>query len=1104
MVVYTKTPKHDPCRSVPCQMKTATPILTLALALASYLALNAASPLPFHGFIENGGQWHETVKFRKAVPHGFLFIGNSGWRYYFSHQWDGDLHAASAEDYTGTREVPDARISQAVDVRFVNARSMANINPVEARSYYHNFFLGQSAGWTPKVQEYGELWYCEMYDKIDIRLQPESAALKYEAVVYPGGNPADLLMEWRGAGDVYLEDGRLVVETAFGQLVEQKPFSYQLIGGDTVEVPSRFKLSRNRVSFEFPHGYDKNHTLVIDPLLIFSTYSGASTDNWGNTSCFDEHGNAYAGGIIFGASTGKFVPAPGVFQEDFRGKFDVVLMKFDSTGSDLQFVTYLGGEQAETPVSLIVNSRNELIVLGTTSSTDFPTTSGAFDETWNRGVQINPFSNAENQVTSYVNGTDIFVSILSEDGTRLLASTFIGGSKNDGILDLQSELTSNYGDQLRGEVAIDGEDNILIASTTMSDDIAITNLIHAWNGGDTDGLLVKMNSDLTEMLWGTYIGGEAGDVLFSVKADGNDGVYAGGSTTSLAFPFPVNGWQAANAGSADGLLVHVNASGTAVDAATLAGTEKKDQIYLIDTDLNGNVYTVGQTRGNYPVSGAVYTNPGSSQFLHKFSSDLSTTAWSTVFGSGSVPSNISPTAFLVSDCGNIYISGWGGGQINQTAPYFQGNTFGLPLTDDAFQPTTDGRDFYLMVLEPDAHDLLYATYFGGQQSSEHVDGGTSRFDKRGVVFQTVCAGCSLCIGCGGNSLYPATENAWSKTNNNPGNCNLAMFKFDLSTLSAAFSTNTPELDKPDVTRGCAPFTFLFTNESIGGESYFWTLGDGSVSTNSDTVVHTYYQAGEYEVSLRVVNPNTCKTEDLVKRRIIIEGGTYSLSPPATVCFGDQAQLTATGGTSYNWRPATGLSDPNVPNPLASPSTTTTYFVTISNDENGCTFEDSVTISVLPEITIESAAEPVYTCSGLVSYNFRGRVSGTENFYWDFGDGSMSTELQTSHTFSPGVFTARLVAANPLCELSSEIRIEAGHLRIPNVFTPNGDHVNEAFEIEWSRPLPVKIFDRSGNLVFSSNSYTKQWTGESLPAGIFFYEVKLPDGQSCNGWVHLMR
>ena len=186
--------------------------------------------------------------------------------------------------------------------------------------------------------------------------------------------------------------------------------------------------------------------------------------------------------------------------------------------------------------------------------------------------------------------------------------------------------------------------------------------------------------------------------------------------------------------------------------------------------------------GSYPVVNAAYSNANSSQFIHKLNSSLSTTDYSTVFGSGSTASiNISPTAFLVDKCGNVYVSGWGGGFNNAASlsgvynPFAGGSTNGLPLTVDAQQSSTDGSDFYFFVLERDATGLLYGTYFGDPNVAEHTDGGTSRFDPDGVVYQSVCAACD------NPWTFPTTPGVAYPNSGTAGQaffCNMGSIKFE--------------------------------------------------------------------------------------------------------------------------------------------------------------------------------------------------------------------------------------------------------------------------------------------------------------------------------------
>jgi len=207
---------------------------------------------------------------------------------------------------------------------------------------------------------------------------------------------------------------------------------------------------------------------------------------------------------------------------------------------------------------------------------------------------------------------------------------------------------------------------------------------------------------------------------------------------------------------------------------------KKTQTYFVELDRSDNVYLLGQSeiQDSTFIHNAQWSVPGSGQFISKLTPSLDSVIYSTVFGSGN-GINISPTAFLVDLCNKMYLAGWGG-SINNLSILNNnaGSTFNMPITADAFQNSTDGSDFYIMVLEDDASGLVYGSYFGGSVSSEHVDGGTSRFDRKGKVYQAICAS------CGGSSDLPIEPiNALSPTNNS--NCNLGVFKMDFNFLSFA-------------------------------------------------------------------------------------------------------------------------------------------------------------------------------------------------------------------------------------------------------------------------------------------------------------------------------
>ena len=238
-----------------------------------------------------------------------------------------------------------------------------------------------------------------------------------------------------------------------------------------------------------------------------------------------------------------------------------------------------------------------------------------------------------------------------------------------------------------------------------------------------------------------------------------------------------------------------------VQFATYHGLADYDHVYFVQRDGQGRPYAMVKP-GSMPTIGNVFSQPQSGQYITCFLPDLSDIEWQTTLGSGDSQVDLSPTAFLVSDCEQVYISGWGGetNANSGTADVSGSSTFGLTTAGGPFQTSTDGSDFYLAVLAPDATDLVYATFFGGPFANEHVDGGSSRFDQNGTVYQSVCAG------CGGMNDFPSTPGAWSPNNPSP-NCNMGVFKFELGKLNAKSN------DGPD--QFCQGESVQFENTTSG-------------------------------------------------------------------------------------------------------------------------------------------------------------------------------------------------------------------------------------------------------------------------------------------------
>ncbi len=1060
-------------------------------------------------FIENLGQWNKKVFYKAAIPGGDLYVLKNKLKYVFYRKGQRGHEGILDENESASRQgssPSNKNLIHSVEISFQGANDYSEIVSKNAFPERLNFIKGtDEQHWATGVTSYSELIIDEMYKGIDFRLYFASDGMKYDFIVSPGADPSQIKMKYEGQNELKIHQGKIVVGTVHGYFFENVPVSYSESNSRKKSVLTEYELQKDIISFNFPEGYDTNVQLVIDPELIFSTYSGSYADNWGFTATYDDHGNLYSGGIVFGVG---FPATNGVFQPESVGEWDVGILKYDSTGKNLLWATYLGGAFSETPQSIIENSKGELVIYGTTSSPDFPMSSGSFQSNFLGGDPIYDTMEAYRLVGGipFRNGSDIFLAILGNDGRTLKGSTFIGGSENDGIMEKYMPLTKNYGDQFRGEVIVDGEDNIFVASNTSSPDFLIKNGRQtSYGGSENDGVVMKFNADLTDLYWSTFVGGSGVDALYTVKVDSEGNVFASGGSNSIDFPVTdnVHKTEKPSAVDIDGVVVKISADGTQLLKSTYVGTPNYDQVYFLELDSSDCVYLLGQTQGNYLVTDGVYSNPNSGQFIHKLSNDLDSTYFSTVIGSGSGSPDFSPTAFLVNECENIFISGWGGALNQPVYGYIGGSTYGLPVTGNAFQSQTDGTDFYLMVLLQDAKQLLYGTYFGEMNGrGEHVDGGTSRFDKKGIVYQSVCGG------CGGSSGFPTwPADVWSRNNNSP-NCNNAAFKFDLASLQARFDTDTEDFTNRGIREGCYPLTLVFLNESLGGEDFHWNFGEGTVSDREDTITITYENPGIYPVVLTATDINTCTRESKARGTITVYNYDFSIMPDDSICFGETITLFAEGGVHYNWKPDSDMQNANTATPLLTPDTTTTYTVNIE-DANGCLGEDSLTIKVIPQVIADFLIEKVYDCIETPVLKFTNNSENASDYVWDFGDGNFSEELEPIHQYEPSdsllSFKISLTAGESFCSDTKIVNNTSVTTFVPNVISPNGDGKNDAFEITATDDIELYIYNRWGKEVYQSVNYQNNWQGGDLASGVYFYQLIFNDKNTrCNGWVEVLR
>lgn len=1114
--------------------------VTIGIPAFAHEGHKHAAVAEFHA---NKGQWPQQVLYRATTPGGAVFVEGNAFTYVLSRGGERAGHAR-----------PDA-VSEplrmhAYRVHFEGANARSH-NGLDRLPHHVNYFLGNDpAGWAGGVPAYAGVQLHELYPGIGMRIDG-SHGMKYDWLVAPGADAANIVMRFEGQDELEVAHGLLYVRTSAGDVVEQRPVAWQVVHGQQRPVDCRYEQRGDRIGFAFPYGYDTRYPLVIDPVVVFSSYSGSTGDNFGFTATYDNSGHLYGGGMV--RSTGYPVTL-GVLQPAYGGgENDIAVSKFTPTGNNLVWSTYIGGAGNEVPHSMVVNDADELYILGTTNSTNFPTTSGCWQTSFGGGN--NPPFAVTSYGFSYLTGSDMVVVHLNSDATSLLGSTYVGGSGNDGLNQI-TPTNRNYGDPFRGEIILDLEERPMVISSTASPSLFTTpDAVQSTFGGQLDAYVFRMDPALSTMLWATYFGGSAVDAGFGIQVSSNGEIYITGGTTSSDLPAAGVGANPSLVGGTDGFIARFHPSGSPMLGRTYVGTAGFDQSYFVQLNTADEVFVVGQTTGAYPVTPGKYANPNATQFLHKFSGDLSTSLWSTRIG-GAGGENISPSAFLVSNCGQIYFSGWAGSTNGFGSAGLSSSTIGLPVTADAFQSTTSGSDFYLMMLELEAVSLGYATFFGGA-SAEHVDGGTSRFDKNGIVYQAVCAG------CGGQS-YPTTPGVWSNTNNST-NCNLGVFKIDFEqAVQVAIQLNTSGQN------GCLGIPFEFV--AVGtATTWFWDFGDGSPQVEGGVQTHEYAEVGEYTVMLVGLDTNSCNFSDTAYVQVnIIQPPVVTAmfeAVPASDCQGFSVELfnMTTGAGAYQWSFGDGGTSTQT-NPVHAYSGPGSYDVTLTATDLLCGGTDTITQTIVldpPSIEIDLDPEQAL-CNGLSVVLDAG--PGFDTYSWSTGATSPSITVsqpgtyivnvtegicvgsdtvvvvpQPQHpsmgdvvtcpgqpvvitppvpvsqiTWSTGATTASIeaptsgvywfVAIDALgCPYTDTLTVEfittsGTSALVPNVFSPNGDGKNDTFKVEgeYLEKYRMQIYNRWGQLVYEGTNPGIGWNGgldnssTKVPDGTYYYIITFKD------------
>lgn len=570
---------------------------------------------------------------------------------------------------------PDA--NALVDLRLIAADPGAAGQGVNQLAGVSNYLIGNDPSrWHTGVAQFGSVQYANVYPAIDVVYHGNQGQLEYDFIVKPGAHVGAIRLGVDGATSLSLDaQGNLIVHTAGGELVEKAPVLYQDVAGIHRSVAGRYVLRDNHQVGFAVGAYDASAPLVIDPVFSYSSYLGGSGSDAAYGIAVDETGSVY----VTGYTSSTNFPTVNPLQPN-RGGSGLVLnafvTKLDPSGTTVVFSTYVGGSGGDAGVGIALDNSNNIYVVGTTSSSDFPTAGAPFQQ----------FKSG---------GQDTFVAKLNPLGNALVYSTFLGGS----------------GDEKAGGIAVNSAGNAFVTGQTGSTNFPTASPAQSTLAGPTNAFVAELSTSGGSLVYSTYLGGSGsgtkGDAGNGIGVDGSGNAYVTGFTNSTNFP-TLNALQSISRGGQDAFVTKFSSNGALAYSTFLSGSGD-DLGVGIAVDGSGNAYVTGWTRStNFP------TATGAAQSAHAidggqndgFVTKLTPTGgmlYSTYLGGGGEDE---PEAIAVDRAGFAYVVG-------------VSNSTDFPVGGGAPQAAyRGGGDAFVAELAPAGNGLIYSTYLGGSGADQ--------------------------------------------------------------------------------------------------------------------------------------------------------------------------------------------------------------------------------------------------------------------------------------------------------------------------------------------------------------------------------------------------
>ncbi len=647
-------------------------------------------------WVKNSGQWGEEIL-------------------YVAHTFTGNIIINKAQEIIYALPV-DSTSGYVLKERFVGQtkKHTFEIPSGEKRNAtLFNYFIGNDkSSWQTNVPAYEVLNLGETWEGVDLKLNAHNHNVEKLFYVKPNIDPASILIAIDGAEQLKIsQNGKLEVHTPAGKIFYSAPVAYQWIDGKKHLAKAAYKIIKareNTYSFVV-EDYDPNYELIIDP-LIASTFIGDGGNDWGNAIAVDDSSNVFITGYAW---SDNFPTTAGSYSESFNGVKDAYVSKFTNDLSTLLVSTYIGGSSWDNGLAIVVDSTGEVIISGATGSPNFPIAGAAYDNTYNGGSNDVFVCKLDNDLSSIIASTfigggdddygydltldnagnvfvtgrtestdypaiggfdntfnggfeDVFVSKLNNGLSSLLASTYIGGSTDEGA----------------DAIIADNAGNIFISGFTYSDDFPTAGMPYdSTHNGSGDIFIAKFNNNLSVLSSATFIGGSNFEESHAIAVDSAQNLFIAGYTGSMEYPSTPGVYDDVFNGNHDAIITKINNELTEILASTFIGGTDDDDCYGLVIERAENVFITGISFStDYPVTSNAFdaTHNGERDiFVSRFTFDLSTLVESTYLGG---VDNDWALDLAIDDAGSVFI---GGGTYSDDFP-IQGSPY-----DDSFNGGED-------------------------------------------------------------------------------------------------------------------------------------------------------------------------------------------------------------------------------------------------------------------------------------------------------------------------------------------------------------------------------------------------------------------------------